>query len=167
MILSDQEFAQFTIKTQIELADIINIKNIARDVEVFTEIEVETAAELAEDCLKDPSAYYFILLYEPSGELAGYSCYNKIPLTDQRFDLYWIVVAKKWQNKGLGRKILNLTGEQIIKMKGRLLYAETSGLPHYFPTRQFYEKSNFTQVANIADFYKDGDAKVIYCKKLS
>ena len=43
-------------------------------------------------------------------------------------------------------------------------YAETSSTDKYAPTRQFYERAGFKEVARIADFYRPGDGKVVYEK---
>ena len=44
--------------------------------------------------------------------------------------------------------------------------AETSSTERYAPTRTFYLRSGFREVANIADFYRAGDGKVVYEKRL-
>jgi ribosomal protein S18 acetylase RimI-like enzyme len=50
---------------------------------------------------------------------------------------------------------------------GRLLLIETSSTAAYHPTRQFYLKNGYTIVAEIPDFYADGDGKVIYSKRMA
>jgi hypothetical protein len=51
-------------------------------------------------------------------------------------------------------------------MGGRYLVAETSAMEKYTPTRHFYEMNDYSKEAEIADFYKIGDGKVIYVKRL-
>ena len=36
-------------------------------------------------------SHYHFLLAEKGGTLAGYTCFGRIPLTAERYDLYWIV----------------------------------------------------------------------------
>ena len=43
---------------------------------------------------------------------------------------------------------------------------ETSSLPHYEPTCAFYRKHGYTLAARVADFYADGDDKLIFSKRL-
>ena len=45
-------------------------------------------------------------------------------------------------------------------------FAETSSTERYAPTRSFYVRAGFREVASIADFYRAGDGKVIYEKRL-
>jgi ribosomal protein S18 acetylase RimI-like enzyme len=49
----------------------------------------------------------------------------------------------------------------------RLLLIETSSTPGYEATRRFYLKHGYTVTAQIADFYSDGDDKVIFAKRLA
>ena len=47
------------------------------------------------------------------------------------------------------------------------LYIETAGREQYEPTRNFYQRHGYHMVANITDYYSNGDAKVIYMKILA
>jgi hypothetical protein len=57
--------------------------------------------------------------------------------------------------------------EDIRKAGGRVLFIETSGLPHYDPTRRFYLKLGYEQGAVLRDYYADGDDMVVFRKRLS
>jgi ribosomal protein S18 acetylase RimI-like enzyme len=134
---------------------------------VFSEEEVDVALELAEEALarKEASDYHFILA-EHEGILLGYACFGRIPLTQGRFDLYWIVVDGNEQQKGIARMLLEQTEAAIKKADGRILYAETSSRAVYSPAQAFYRKTGFELVARIQDFYDDGDDKMIFAKVL-
>jgi ribosomal protein S18 acetylase RimI-like enzyme len=43
---------------------------------------------------------------------------------------------------------------------------ETSSQPKYLPTRKFYEKLGYREMARIPDFYRPGDDRVIFGKYL-
>ena len=47
-----------------------------------------------------------------------------------------------------------------------MLIAETSGTPHYEPTRKFYLSMGYAIEATIKDFYMLGDDLVIFIKRL-
>jgi ribosomal protein S18 acetylase RimI-like enzyme len=82
------------------------------------------------------------------------------------FDLYWIATHNDYRGKGVGKKVLAET-EKIAKNMGCIiLIAETSGLPHYEPTRAFYLKSGFTLEARIKDYYTLGDDKLFFTKRI-
>ncbi|MBW4510653.1 MAG: hypothetical protein KME64_29675 [Scytonematopsis contorta HA4267-MV1] len=58
--------------------------------------------------------------------------------------------------------------ENHLKELGeRLLLVETSGLPNFEKTREFYLKNNYEKEATIREYYKEGDDKIIFRKKLS
>lgn len=48
----------------------------------------------------------------------------------------------------------------------RILIVDTSGTPEFDLTRAFYFKIGYTREAVIRDFWKDGDDKVTFWKKL-
>jgi hypothetical protein len=52
-------------------------------------------------------------------------------------------------------------------MGGERLYAYTSSREEYEPTRSFYRKWGFRKVAELGDFYRVGDSKIIFVKAIS
>ena len=57
--------------------------------------------------------------------------------------------------------------EQLLSARSkRILIVETSSDPQYELTRAFYESQAYRQEATIQDFWKEGEHKVIYWKKL-
>jgi len=51
-------------------------------------------------------------------------------------------------------------------MGGRMVIAETSTLDKYAPTRKFYLSMGYDQESVIRDFYKIGDGKVTFVKRV-
>jgi len=148
-------------------ADIAKIEALVERTGFFTAAEVRMAGELVEARIEHgyDSGYEF-LIGEVAGAIAGYTCYGAIEGTESSFDLYWIAVDPAHQGAGIGRKILGATEAAIAAEKGTRYYAETSSTDKYQPTRQFYERAGFMEVARIADFYRPGDGKVIYEKRV-
>ncbi|HEY3787759.1 MAG TPA: GNAT family N-acetyltransferase, partial [Urbifossiella sp.] len=70
------------------------------------------------------------------------------------------------QGRGLGRQLLEFVEADIRARGGRLLLIETSSMPRYEPTREFYRKRGYGIAAQIPDYYTDGDGLVIYSKRL-
>lgn len=157
--------SNFTIDFKARKSDIEQVRNLIKETGVFSDEEIKVSAELVEETLKNPEVYQFIFLRDKN-ELAAYSCYGEICLTNKRFDLYWIAVAKKYQKQNLASMVLAETEKQIKELGGVKLYAETSSLDFYIPARNFYLKSGFKQVAQMKDFYKDQDDKVVFCKDI-
>jgi len=143
------------------------IFRLTESCELFYPEETAVARELAEERLaRGPSSGYEFLFAETDGIVIGYTCFGPIPLTQGRFDLYWIAVQKDLQGTGIGRSLLKLTEVRIQEMKGRRIYVETSSRKPYAPTHRFYLSCGYHQEAILTDFYAHGDNKVIYMKAL-
>jgi ribosomal protein S18 acetylase RimI-like enzyme len=88
-------------------------------------------------------------------------------MTTGTSNLYLIAVHKTHQGKGIGSELMNYL-ETLLKSKGfRILLVETSGLPEFELTRQFYLNCKFTKEAIVRDFYNEGEDKVVFWKKLN
>jgi ribosomal protein S18 acetylase RimI-like enzyme len=157
---------QFRFDEKVTKEDVQKVLNLIAEVGVFSDEEIKISGELVEETLKNPEAYQFIFLRDAQDNLLAYSCYGEICMAKNRFDLYWIAVSKKWQNQKLASLVFDKTEIEIKKLGGKKIYAETSSLLSYAPARNFYLKSGFAKVAEMSDFYKDGDNKVIFCKDI-
>jgi ribosomal protein S18 acetylase RimI-like enzyme len=104
--------------------------------------------------------------YEQNGQPIGFVYYAPAAMTDRTWYLWWIVVSKQVQAKGLGSQLLKLAEDGARAEKGRLLMVETSGLPTYELTRKFYLKHGYEQAGVLKDYYADGHDMVIYRKRL-
>jgi len=106
------------------------------------------------------------VLLEDSGNLVGYACYGLIPGSEVSHDLYWIAVHPDYQGRGFGKQILGQTENAMRRVGARQVYLDTSSSERYAPTRAFYTASKFALSAELPDFYRPGDGKLIYCKTL-
>ena len=152
-----------TWRNNVAAGDVARVEAVCRATGFFTPEECKLAGRLVQTRVDDgpPSGYEFILALE-GDEVAGYTCFGPIDGTESAHDLFWIVVDPKKQGGGLGKKLLAHTEDSIRKMGGTRYYAETSSTDKYEPTRKFYLRNGFKEVANIADFYRPGDGKVIF-----
>lgn len=159
-----------TYRTVLGEADEGRIEAVTRATSFFSEEEVGIARELARENLdkgEAASEYYFLVEDSADGEtVQAYACFGPVPGSRGSFDLYWIVVSPSAQGRGTGRKLVNAVEERVRAVGGKRLYADTSSRAQYAPTRAFYERTGFVQVALLEDFYDDGDGKVIYLKRL-
>jgi aminoglycoside 6'-N-acetyltransferase I len=133
----------------------------------FNEEEKIVAVELIDEVI-DNSEHedYNLFVFESEGNIAGYSCIGKRALTDGVFDLYWIVVDHKIQNKGIGKSLLVYSEKFALENGGRWVLAETSSKDNYTATRNFYMRNNYSIVAQIKDFYSVNDNLVVFGKYL-
>ncbi|MDQ7818286.1 MAG: GNAT family N-acetyltransferase [Melioribacteraceae bacterium] len=138
---------------------------IVEETENFSPEEKQVAIELIDEAINNPNhEYYNTFVYEEEGKIYGYHCTGKRALTDGVYDLYWIVVDKKTQNKGLGKKLLDHAESFVKENNGRWILAETSSKDNYNATRNFYLRNKYSIVAEIRDFYKVSDNLIVFGK---
>jgi ribosomal protein S18 acetylase RimI-like enzyme len=104
---------------------------------------------------------------ERDGRALGYAYYAPAAMTDRTWYLYWIAVSKDTHAKGLGGQLLRHAEDDIRARGGRVLFIETSSLPHYELTRKFYLKHGYEVNGQLRDYYADGDDMVVFRKRLS
>ena len=157
----------------LEPADRAPLERILRATGSFHAHEVDVALELIDDRLarresgsERPDDYRFLVAHDGSGNgVAGYVCFGLSPLTDGVFDLYWIAVDPRLQRSGVGRALLGAVEGEVKRLGGRMLLVETGGKPSYAPTRAFYERAGYGEIARIPDFFQVGDDKVVYARR--
>ncbi|MBK8270419.1 MAG: GNAT family N-acetyltransferase [Planctomycetes bacterium] len=129
--------------------------------------EIPVAVELVEEALRKGAASgYSFVFAEEEGRPLGYACFGLIPCTLSSFDLYWIVVEQECRGRGIGRDLMMRVEEAVRESGGRRVYIETSTRDQYAPTRHFYERCGYAKVAELPDFYADGDGKAVFCRQL-
>lgn len=134
---------------------------------VFKPLEIQALREVLHDYFAtNRELGHASITCEAGGEIIGYAYYAPAAMTDRTWYLYWIAVSKTSQAQGIGGQLLRHVEADIRQRSGRLLLIETSSLPHYLPTRQFYLKHGYEQGAVLADFYADGDNMVVFRKRL-
>ena len=148
-------------------ADGPQIRDIAARAGVFSQEEVECVADLWEEYLTVGPVVggYNFIVDRDGDQVLGFACYGPRDLTSGVFDLYWIAVDSTSHRNGVGRKLLTATEAAVCQADGRMLIAETSGTPHYEPTRKFYLGMGYAIEATIRDFYSADDDLVIFVKR--
>jgi len=153
-------------------ADRSGVFRILENAGNFTPEEVATALELIDEWLElgEHSGYLTYVLEArdaDSSEVLGYVSFGPTPLTESTFDLYWIAVDKSKHRGGVGKRLLKFTEEETVRRGGKMLLIETSSQETYGGTIQFYEKTGYELVGKIPEYYKPGDDKLIFAKRLT
>ena len=73
----------------------------------FLECEVDIAMEVIDGTFDPAEDYRTLAAVEDGGGIAGFISYGPIPLTENRYDLYWIVVDPASGRQGTGSLLLN------------------------------------------------------------
>ncbi len=135
----------------------------------FHSDEIEIVREMFESFVAQPdSDEYIWIVYREKQDAPplGFAVYGPASLAAGTYDLYWIVVDKTHQDKKIGSALLNFIEADLRRRNARQLYIETSDKAQYAPTRAFYERRGYALAAHFADYYAEGDGKVIYFKSL-
>ena len=143
------------------------VMTMLEETNFFRPEELRTAEEVFDDSLScGLDGEYRSYVATEKNKTVGWVCLGPTACTVGTFDIYWVAVDPKVQNKGIGKNLMNFTTELIKKCGGRMIAAETSGNPRYISTRRFYEKLGYSKEACIKDFYTPGDDKIIYIRKV-
>ncbi len=147
--------------------DVETVRRIVASTDMFSSEETAIAAELVQERLdRGAESGYEFVFADLAGRTVGYSCYGPVPGTVDRWDLYWIAVRPDGQRSGMGRDLASRTEARMAERGAKRIYVDTSDGKKYQPTRAFYRALGYHKVAELPDFYRDGDGKVIYMKAL-
>jgi ribosomal protein S18 acetylase RimI-like enzyme len=149
-------------------ADTPTLLQIAEGTGVFKPHEIVALREVLDDYHEANHADgHRSVTYEQDGQIIGFAYYAPAAMTDRTWYLYWIAVSRQIQARGVGGGLLHFVEEDIRKQQGRVLFLETSSLPHYELTRKFYLKHGYEMMAVLRDYYSDGDDMVVFRKRLN
>ncbi len=139
-----------------------------RGTEAFKPIEIQALQEVLDDYHSQNAAEgHRAVALEMNGTLAGFAYFAESAMTDRTWSLWWIVVDCRLHARGIGGELLKYVETAVRAAHGRQLLIETSSLPKYELTRQFYLKYGYAQTAAVADFYADGDDMLYFCKRMN
>ena len=140
---------------------------IAGETEVFRDDELEVLRGVLEDYFYSPDRNYRALFEERDGRIVAFVIYGRTPMTATAWDLYWIVVDRNYQGKGIGKKLVRDLQTDILRIHpGGILRVETSAKNVFAVACGFYRKNGFTSAGRIPNFYGVDDDLVIFYKTL-
>ena len=145
--------------------DVKKIETILKNIDNFNDDEVSVAMELVNAAAADAEQTdYNVFVYEEKGNVIGYHCTGKRPLTDAVYDLYWIVTDPSHKNKGVGKTLLAHAEQFVLQLKARWLLIETTSKKSYEGARNFYLRNNYSIISEINDFYTLGERLIVFGK---
>jgi ribosomal protein S18 acetylase RimI-like enzyme len=140
---------------------------MARATEAFKPIEIQALHEVLDDYhAQNAAAGHRAVALEADGKVVGFAYFAAAAMTDRTWSLWWIVVNRDVQARGIGGKLLQYVEATVRSVEGRQLIIETSSQPKYELTRQFYLKYGYTQIAAVANYYADGDDMLFFAKRM-
>ena len=87
-------------------------------------------------------------------------------MTSGTVNLLLIAVHPARQGSGVGTVLMTHVEAELARSGARVLLVETSSLPAFARTRQFYARLGYDEEARIRDFYSAGEDKIIFRKAL-
>jgi len=153
------------------------LESLLRATAVFSDPEIAVGLEVFD---ADDPDYRFVAAYatgtapargaasdarDARDALLGYACFGPTPGTDRGFDLYWIAVHPSAQRTGVGSALLGAAETAMVAERARLIVIETSSRADYAPTRAFYLRHGYAEVARVAGYYAAGDDRVILARR--
>ncbi len=143
--------------------DLGELKNVLNTIELFPS---EMLDDLIADYLDIPETEQFWFTAIQFGKPCAIAYCALEKLTDRTYNLYAIGVQSDDQGKGIGAKLMTFIEDFLRKKGNRILIVDTSSTPEFDRTRTFYLKLGYTKEATIKDFWKEGDDKIVFWKKL-
>jgi ribosomal protein S18 acetylase RimI-like enzyme len=160
---------EMKFRNEIKETDILDIKSLLMSSGFFYNFEIANGLDLAIDTYNggtDVTGVRFLFI-EDEGKVIGYSCYGQAECSVSSWIIYWIVIDDTYRGKGIGTMLLKETEKNIsYSPAGDIVWIETSSRVLYEPTRMFYEKKGYIEVARLRDFYQKYDDKVVYRKEI-
>ena len=143
--------------------DLPDLKEVLETIDLFPSGMLD---DMISDYLNNPQSQdiWFTAIDNTKPVSIGYCAPEQ--LTEGTYNLYAIGVRSDIQSRGTGGKMMAFIEDHLAAQGQRLLIVETSGSDDFQATRRFYEKLGYTREATIRDFWKEGEDKVIYWKKL-
>lgn len=148
--------------------DLPAIESILRRTGVFTEEEVVVAMELAAEAVDpQPDTTYRMAVTRSDGRVSGYILWGLTWFTKWSYDLYWMAVDPDVQRAGLGTLLVREMERAMRAEGGRIVRIETSSLPEYQKTRDFYRKIGYPETLRVKDFYWEGNDLCLHFGEIS
>jgi ribosomal protein S18 acetylase RimI-like enzyme len=88
-------------------------------------------------------------------------------LTENTWNMLLLAVHTEQHGRGLGLTAVAAVETELARAGARLLLVETSGLPEFERTRRFYRACGYEQEAQIRDYYRAGEDKIVFRKLLA
>jgi ribosomal protein S18 acetylase RimI-like enzyme len=131
----------------------------------FHPCEIDVAMEVIDETFNPSEDYRTLVAEEDNSRISGFISFGPIPLTERRYDLYWIVVAPAIGRRGIGTQLMAAMENELKTSGSGHIYIDTSSTEGYAKARAFYEKTGYHVAAHLKDFYREGDDRILYLKK--
>jgi ribosomal protein S18 acetylase RimI-like enzyme len=144
-------------------ADLADVKSIVDANQMFPS---EFLDEMTVEFFSGESMEKWFVIENDDKKVIGVAFCSPERMTEGTWNLLMIAVHPDAQGRGAGKQLISYAEKLVRSLDARILLVETSGLPEYQRTRDFYPKCGYSQVALIPEYYDKGDDKIIFMKSL-
>lgn len=145
-------------------SDLPAVKLIIDDNQMFPS---EFIDEMTQAFFAQESEEKWFVTEDSEKQVVGCAYCSPEKMTEGTWNLLLIAVLKTHQGNGIGKNLMQYAEFTLNSKNVRVLLVETSSLPEYKLTREFYPKCGYLQVAVIPEYYDKGDDKVVFWKSLT
>ena len=148
---------------EVTISDIDGLKKVVDSSRLFPS---EYLDEMIFDYFNndDSQDIWFTCLVDNKPVAIGYCVPEKF--TDGTYNLLAIGVDQDSQRKGIASEMMKYIEQLLKEINARILIVETSSDDAQISARHFYKQIGYIQEAVIRDFWKDGEDKIVFWKKL-
>lgn len=118
------------------------------------------------DSLHQKHHQYWYL--EDQGEIIGAMGVraNKYGSGGYEMDNDYFAIHKQYRHRGLASLLLHHLEQYVKQQHGRYIHVLSCDIDSYLPARTFYKKNGYQQVANIPNYYVEGEGRIDFFKEL-
>lgn len=148
---------------KVQIQDLNGLKEVLNSSELFPS---EYLDDMISDYFNnvDTEDIWFTYIDNNKPIAIGYCVPEKF--TEGTYNLLAIGVSKEFQRKGIASVMIKYIEELLKQKEVRILIIETSSNDTQIGARNLYPKIGYAQVGVIKEFWKEGEDKVIFWKKL-
>jgi ribosomal protein S18 acetylase RimI-like enzyme len=150
----------------IKSSDLNSIQKLFSSINLFDKDEIVFMMDLVNNIISGNLDETHRFVVNEDGEINAAAYFAPETFGQGVYNLYFIGVLPESQGVGIGSKLLKFVENDVKNLGSRLLLVETSGLPEFEKTRNFYLKNGYEKEATIREYYKAGDDKIVFRKKL-
>lgn len=147
----------------VQKADLDELKRVVDSSGLFPS---EYLDEMISDYFNNPDTEEIWFMYADHNQpmAIGYCVPEK--LTMGTYNLLAIGVGQDFQRNGIASEMMEYIEQFLRHRGGRLLIVETSSDDAQVGARNLYEKLGYNRAAVIKDFWREGEDKIVFSKKL-
>lgn len=114
-----------------------------------------------------PDGHAAVVAVRDDGAMAGWAYYAPDAYAADVWNLWWIGVDPPQHGRGDAHALLAHVERAAAEHGGRVLVIETNDQPAQARARAFYARRGYGERGRVPDFYADGEAKVIFSRRLA